>query len=474
MAALKQGRVGSTAKSGRVTMTSPTFDDGLNDASANSSGTLFGVLQPTSAKAPTDVSAGITVAGMETGWNVWETADGVFSASFEAQRVAELQTYLSNGMKVFLTPDLHYPPSWLLALANTQDVNQLGHASGTASFAFSQTVRTKAAAYLTRIGNVLGWKNIWGIRIGGGGQVESGFPYMNVVSGDGSNQYWGYNANAQGNATDRPSSVPVCPFKGTGYANNGTTGGASGSTFWWSPGETQYQGAAFTAGVGSNTETWFNWYIAALADVINWQMSTLRGLGYTGYFMVDFAGLGIRPSEYGPNLTNRLNGTSDTNSVMGRACVFHKLSDLLNNDSKIILHCSSVWDTSGSSLPDSQRIPNSSDILRYGPNAGNTYLTSSDINSWASQRWIAFLADRKGWLKGGENPSHTDSANNSLGQTNYNRLMLQGCMESALSGSYVEFCWAFEADLYKYYSLTDANGTGVTLSDYADAIRHQG
>ena len=41
--------------------------------------------------------------------------------------------------------------------------------------------------------------------------------------------------------------------------------------------------------------TWVNWYIGGLDNVTNWQMQTLSGLGFTGYYETVTPGSGTRP-----------------------------------------------------------------------------------------------------------------------------------------------------------------------------------
>ena len=183
------------------------------------------------------------MAMFEYNWASFEPSPGVFSASYLATMKSELAAYQAAGMKVTLGLGLQNAPSWVLALANGNYIDQTGAQSTEANFVFSAAVRTAAAAYLKQVAADIPLSNFYAIRLASGGDGEMLYP--------GGGTYWAFDSAA---------------LTGTGLAAGMTRNPDPN----WKPGTTGLTQAQIGA--------WVNWYVGGLDNVTNWQMQTLAGL----------------------------------------------------------------------------------------------------------------------------------------------------------------------------------------------------
>src|SRR3984957_17559406 len=384
---------------------------GLQAHASPATPTMFGTLdtQPATVAAEAG-SSDVSMAMLEYNWASFEPSPGVFNASYLATMKSEMAAYQAAGMKVTLGLGLQNAPSWVLALANGSYVDQTGAHSTEANFVFSAAVRQAAAGYLKQIAAYIPLTNFYAIRITSGGDREMLYP--------GGGTYWAFDNAA---------------LTGTGLA----AGMTPNPDPKWTPGK-----AGLTqAQIG----TWVNWYVGGLDNVTNWQMTTLAGLGFAGYYETVTPGSGTRPD--GLTQTEQQNLSNDGTTGVG--AVWNLYYAMLPTKTNVIAYISSVADNSGGN-DDCQAAD------------ATTALTSASMDSWSATRWISAIAHHDGLAVGGENPGYgiPASIDSFYTNTSSNGMMARAISESQSCGFQV-FYWAHDIHLW--------DGT-LPFSLYANSI----
>ena len=110
-------------------------------------------------------------------------------------------------------------------------------------------------------------------------------------------------------------------------------------------------------------DAWVNWYVGGLDNVTNWQMQTLNGLGFNGYYETVTPGSGTRPD--GLAMEERFNLPDDGTTGMG--AVWDRYYAMLPDKTNVIAYISSVADNSGGNdgcqPSDATRLPQ---LARHG------------------------------------------------------------------------------------------------------------
>jgi hypothetical protein len=384
---------------------------GLQAHATPQTSTLFGTLdtQPATVAAEAG-SSDVSMAMFEFNWASFEPSPGVISSSYLATMKSELAAYKAAGMKVTLGLGLQNPPAWVLALADGTYVDQTGAHSTEANFVFSAAVRQAAATFLKDVAADIPLSNFYAIRLASGGDGEMLYP--------GGGTYWAFDKAA---------------LTGTGLA----AGMTPNPDPKWTPG---------TAGLSqAKIDAWVNWYVGGLDNVTNWQMQTLTGLGFKGYYETVTPGSGTRPG--GLAQTEKQNLSNDGTTGVG--AVWDRYYAMLPTKTNVIAYISSVADNSGGN-DDCQ------------PADATTSLTSSTMNSWSATRWISAIAHHSGLAVGGENPGYgiPASLNSFYTNTSSNGMMASAIAQSQSCGFQV-FYWAHDIHLW--------DGT-LPFSLYANAI----
>ena len=282
---------------------------GLQAHAAPATPTLFGTLdtQPATVAAEAG-SSDVSMAMFEYNWASFEPSPGVFSSSYLATMKSELAAYKAAGMKVTLGLGLQNPPAWVLALADGTYVDQTGAHSTEANFVFSAAVRQAAAAYLKQVAAYIPLSNFYAIRVASGGDGEMLYP--------GGGTYWAFdNAALTGNGLAAGMTPNPDPK--------------------WKPG---------TSGLSqAQIASWVNWYVGGLDNVTNWQMQTLSGLGFNGYYETVTPGSGTRPD--GLTQTEQQNLSNDGTTGVG--AIWNLYYSMLPTKTNVIAYISSVADKSG-------------------------------------------------------------------------------------------------------------------------------
>jgi hypothetical protein len=381
---------------------------------------LFGTLLTDSSNAQREHAAGIRVVELELGWNLYEPQEGVFNASYALEVRRRLAALQAAGMHVVLGAGLQYPPAWVFTYPNSRYVNQFGASAPAVNLTFNQPLRDRAAAYLARLNHDLGLANFWAVRVGSGGDIETLYP--SEGAGGQPNGYWAYDAGAQEGA-GRPDSIPPSPFPG------------------WRPGQETYNDRPLTA---LQVQEWYDWYLDALIDGVEWQLNLYRQLGFEGYQQVLMPGTGSLPRSYAAAIAHHLDGSmGDDSRTMGRGAVWHKVVEQLANRPDVVIYISSVADGSGGD-----------DLCHHDDRL--LALDDDQMIAWSATRWISYNASRYGLATMGENPGRDQSVG-------YGTAMLAAAGRQMQACNMQGLMWAHDPELYD-------RGSGITLADYAAAI----
>ena len=386
---------------------------------------LFGTLDTSGSTAAQEYASGVSVGMLELDWASYEPQQGVFDSSYVQSMETGLRQLQEAGMKVTLGLGLQDPPSWIFELPDSTYVDQNGNASFEANFVFNEAVRQQADLYLANVASQLGLSNFWAIRLTSGGDDEMLYPP--------GGSYWAFDQAALTGDGLPPTMTPN-PFPS------------------WRPGE-----AGLTP---AQIDQWVDWYIGGLDDVTNWQMSTLSGLGFSGYYELVTPGSGTRPDVLAQEEQENLpDGTTGVGAVWDR--YYAGLSDKTN----VMAYVSSVADGSGGD-----------DSCTTGDDS--LALDSPTMDSWSATRWISRIADQNGLLKGGENPGWGTSASLDKSYTNSGPDgMMADAIRQAASCGFRVFYWAHDEDLwdgtlpFSQYWASYESQPGVFSGSYVESIR---
>jgi hypothetical protein len=208
----------------------------------------------------------------------------------------------------------------------------------------------------------------------------------------------------------------------------------------WKPGDRSYNGQSVSPG---QVQQWYEWYLGAMVDGINWQIAAYKRLGYDGALQVLMPGVGTRPNDYGRAINAYLDGTGDGLHTMGRAAVWHKVLEGIADKRNVVAYVSSVADGSGGN-----------DLCQASD--AQVALTDSAVNNWSATRWISYNATRLGLPKSGENPGRSDT-------NHYGTAMMDSAARQAQACGFQGLLWAHDFNLYDGKS-------GVSLADYSAVI----
>ena len=380
---------------------------------------LFGTLETLPDRAATEAAAGVRLAELTLGWNVYEPEQGQFSTAYVAQRRAALDAFQHAGLQVVLGVALHYPPAWVFQYANSRFVNQYGGTAGEVNLVFNVALRHQAALFIDRLSKDFPLRQFAAIRVTSGGDPEAMYPEERA-DGVHADAYWAYDANAQGGG-GRPDAIGPAPMPG------------------WVPGQRTWQGHPVTAAMAGQ---WYAWYLGALDNEVNWQLQLYRSLGYTGSLQVLTPGVGTRPIQYAAAVAHDLADQYDSSATLGRGAVWDRFYEGLWQRRGVVAYVSSLADGSGG---DDSCLPG---------DARADWATQAVAN-WSAARFISAVADRLGLGKAGENPGE--------GTTGYGSAMMVSAARQALSCGMSEEFWAHDANLY-------AGTGGLSLPAFARTI----
>ena len=378
----------------------------------------MGTLVSTTDHASAESQSGVRVAMMELSWRQYEPRRGHVDRAYAAQLRSQLDTFLAAGRRVTLGLGLTDPPGWVYDIPDSRLVDQHGERSKELNFIFNQSVREAADEYLVRLAEDLPLQQVWAVRINSGSQVEMIYP--------GHGSYWAFDANAQ-NGRDRPPSMPANPLPG------------------WKPGDRSV--------AVSEVRRWADWYVGALDDVADWQVSQLSGLGFKGWYQILTPGSGVRPDDYNRAVADHL-----PDGLTGIGAVWSVFYAQLRRNGHIVAYVTSMADRSGGDdvcQPDDRRVA----------------VDDPAADRWSSTRWISRLADEYGLPKNGENPGWNFPATlNAHYQDPSPAGMMQAAFRQMISCGFQGMYWAHDEQLWngtssfaRYAALVEGTNHGSSV-----------
>lgn len=314
-------------------------------------GPSFGTLLTMSDTAAEEARAGVTAAMVEVGWRRVEPREGQFDDEFIQSLRGHIARLRGDGRTVTLDLAIHYAPAWILDVPDGRLVDDEGNVADGPNMIFNQRVRDSVESYLRHVAAGVDLSQVDAIRLSAGWYAEVFYPD--------SGHYWAFDRNAQ-NGPDLPRSLPPNPLPG------------------WRPGTGKLSIA--------EVRGWADWYVGALADVVNWQVDLWTELGYRHAFEVLTPGSGVRPRQYEQAVAQGL-----PPGLLGAGGAWDVFYARLPRDPRIVGYVSSVADNSGGN--DS-----------CTPSDGSVPLDSREAESWSATRWIARVARANGFAVSGENP----------------------------------------------------------------------
>lgn len=384
--------------------------------------------------------AGVSVVELPLGWDRYEPMAGRVDLRYVAQVRAQLEHCRDAGVKVVLSPGLHYPPDWVKKLRGGVLRGSAGGvpASSGAELIFSAEVRTAARDYLSRVVSDLGFDGVTAIRVGTDDGGELGYP----GPGEGGNEreFWAF-----GDA----------PQLGVGLAEGVMPSPLPG----WRPGSAEWNGRPVSEG---QVESWWDWYAGSAVGAVVWQIRELRKLEYDGRIHVPVAGRGVLPDDKAEALKGRLDGRANPDGAQERGLDYLAQFEVLSALPAVDVDFTGLDDVSDvkarAAVPpqDRCRPDDTKNVLQ------------NDVSSWSSHRYTSAVAKRAGLGLVGENPGPPDSP-----FTGGSPLSDSLADQLRIAPRYAEECgmtmflFGFEDDLFKEQ---ESAGRNVTVEDYQRVI----
>ena len=255
-----------------TTMTATTTAATTTGNGGATSGPAWGMAGGYTSSQLTDLAGrGIRVTLVEMSWARAEPQEGIWDEAYFDSVRSQAASMRALGLKPILNFGLHHAPPWLLAKAGARFVNESGAAytaSDEANLVFARGLRGHAEQYLGKLFTELG-TDWYAIRVGGGHWGELQYPAQKGA--DGKWQWWAFDQNALAQS-------PVPSYRPC-------------------------------AGSQAQAATFLTWYLDALSEFQNWQVSSVRRY-YAGPIAVLYASWGMRAGDFDKAASANLCGTS--------------------------------------------------------------------------------------------------------------------------------------------------------------------
>ena len=159
----------------------------------------------------------------------------------------------------------------------------------------------------------------------------------------------------------------------------------------------------------------YNWYVQALNDYQNWQISEVRKY-FSGQLDLVYAGKGIRTTQITDALTNDLsgNGWSESLRALYAGVDYKRLVGGLASYERVTLYLTGVEVPPADQVDDTSRYP----------------------GDWSAAHWLAYLATMHGIRIWGENTGRNTNQE------------LQLSIDRMKANHFLGFIWATESQLY--------------------------
>ncbi|MEV0450959.1 beta-galactosidase [Streptomyces sp. NPDC050600] len=384
----------------------------------------FGTLQTDPERAATEYAHGLRVAHLQIDWSRFEPRKGVYDDGYAQQVRERLRAFRDAGLQVEAGLGLNHPPDWLTdAYPESVWRNQYGETSATTpNIVFSAPVRAEVASYARQVKDRIGFDEIGAIRLGIDENGEFGYPAP-ASDGHDDAEFWAYDRHAQA----------ASPYPG------------------WRPGERTYQGAPFTE---RQVRRWYDWYLASLADAVNWEIGLYAGLGHHGPLKVLVPGAGFYPADYTAAVSGYLEGTRSAR-LIGRGVGFFVTLGLLDHRPGVHLVTTALVDGTGDPV-DNGCGPGDARTVAAAV-AGGAPAADDAVRSWSSPRWVAAVARSEGF-------AHLDGESAGQQVAPYGPGVMAAAFRQFDSCRLEGLMWAFDHNLY--------DGTpGSSLEAYTAMVR---
>ena len=370
----------------------------------------FGTLQGDPARTADQVAKGIRVEVVGVNWMRLEPKPGEIDVAYVEKVREQIRRFREAGALVCLDFALQYTPAWVFEIPHSRFMNQHGQeyrdgdpGRDFPNGIFNRRVREAQARHAANALRLFG-DDCYAVRMGWCEYGELGFPRARF---DGQrNCFWAYDAVAQGQSPELlPEGLPPCPVPG------------------WKPGAASPD--------HRDARAFADWYLDALVDYQNWQISVVRR-HFKGPLQMMYPSWGLRPGVVEDLIAKDL--ASDTQEIQ-RGLDYARLIRALP-DPDVIVYC--TWmDGDNPELEDD------------GP----------DPAKWSPMRYLAHLAHTheprlEAWGENSANPS--------------DRRAMARCFERMRRYDVRGLVWAFERNLY------DSTGKYASIDHYARFIRELG
>ena len=189
---------------------------------------------------------------------------------------------------------------------------------------------------------------------------------------------------------------------------------------------------------------WYDWYLAALADAVNWQIQTYRAHGYRGLLKVLIPGGGYYPDDLHEGI-HAYFGDAGADRLLGRGVGFFKTLDQIKPRDSVQIVTTALVDGTGKPA-NNPCAPADAEVDIW---------TNMAVRDWSSTRWVSHIARRAGFAIAGESAGPQVAG--------YFPGVIDVALQQTTSCGLRNMMWAFDGELY--------DGTpGSSLKDYADAI----
>lgn len=390
----------------------------------------FGTLQTDPGRARTETARGVDVAHLPIAWDRWEPqAEDRLDRGYVRQVREDVRTFRQAGLRVELGLGVNHPPDWLGEQhPATAYVNQYGDRwTETPNIVFSASVRAEVEDFVRSVDREIGLDRAWSVRVGVGESGELSYPPTLPGHGE-TNHFWAYDRYAQApgaGAEGRAATVPPNPMPG------------------WRPGEASHRGAPVTE---ADVRRWYDWYLSALADTVDWQVDTYTAAGFDGRIKILVPGRGYFPGDLAEGVRHRLAGERPT-SLLGRGVGFFETVPRIEHRDNVVIVSTAVVDGTGRPGNNVCR-PEDAGVDLHA-------VERNQASDWSSVRWVKQIAEREGFPVSGE------SAGPQVAPY-YPGVMADAAQQVAGCGL-DGLMWAFDRNLY--------DGTpGSSLQDYAATI----
>ncbi|MFF2572650.1 beta-galactosidase [Streptomyces sp. NPDC058084] len=379
---------------------------------------LFGTLQTDPERAETEYAHGLRIAHLQVDWSRFEPEQGRYDEAYARQVRERLQSFRDAGLRVEAGLGLNHPPDWLRdAYPESVWENQHGERStSTPNIVFSEPVRAEVASYVRQVKERIGLDDVWAVRLGIDENGEFGYPRA-VSDGRAGGEFWAYDRHAQA----------ASPYPG------------------WRPGEHTYRGAPFTE---RQVRRWYDWYLASLADAVNWQIDLYAGLGHRGPLKVLVPGAGFYPADREAAVAAYLDGRTRGARLIGQGVGFFATLGLVQHRDQVQIVTTALVDGTGRPV-DSGCASGDAGKVATAPDA--------TLRSWSSARWVVAVARAEGFRHvAGESAGPQVAA--------YRPGTMEAAFRQVDTCGLEDLMWAFDHHLY--------DGTpGSSLETYAELIR---